>query len=256
MTVDREDGNVFGADPHKRTLTASVVDVRGGVLGTATFKVSGDGHRAMEEWALSFGPVTRWGIEGASGLGRHTAMFLVGRGHDVRDVCPNRTNDRARRRREGKTDRLDSVRIAKETLAEEELPVAFKRAGDDAGPDPVHERLSLLHKARKSLLKARQHLLGEAEALLCDLPLSIREQLPDVPKVRTRLRVLTELDPSDGGDPVVALRLELLAAYHDDIARLDEREKTLVTQLAAAVDTTGSTLGELVGLRIAPSPSC
>ncbi len=43
-----EAGNVFGADPHKRTLTASVLDERGGVLGTATFRVSGDGHRAME----------------------------------------------------------------------------------------------------------------------------------------------------------------------------------------------------------------
>jgi hypothetical protein len=81
--------NVFGADPHKRTVTATVLDERGGVLGTETFRVSGDGHRAMEAWALGFGPITRWGIEGASGLGRHTAMYLIGQGHDVRDVCAN-----------------------------------------------------------------------------------------------------------------------------------------------------------------------
>jgi hypothetical protein len=48
MSVEASFGNVFGADPHKRTLTATVVDARGGVLGTATFNVSGDGHRAME----------------------------------------------------------------------------------------------------------------------------------------------------------------------------------------------------------------
>ena len=53
MTADV--GNVFGADPHKRTVTATVLDERGGVLGTATFRVSGDGHRAMEAWALRFG---------------------------------------------------------------------------------------------------------------------------------------------------------------------------------------------------------
>jgi hypothetical protein len=82
-------GNVFGADPHKRTVTASVLDERGGVLGTETFRVSGDGHRAMEAWALAFGPIVRWGIEGASGLGRHTAMYLIGQGHDVRDVVPD-----------------------------------------------------------------------------------------------------------------------------------------------------------------------
>jgi hypothetical protein len=94
-------GNVFGCDPHKKTLTASVLDERGGVLGTETFRMSGDGHRAIEAWALSFGPIIRWGIEGASGLGRHTAMYLIGRGHDVRDVCPTRTAEQSRHRREG-----------------------------------------------------------------------------------------------------------------------------------------------------------
>jgi hypothetical protein len=109
-------GNVFGADPHKHTVTATVLDERGGVLGTASFRVSGDGHRAMEVWALKFGPISRWGIEGASGLGRHTAMFLVGQGHDVRDVCPTRTAERRRHRHQGKSDKLDSLRIARETL--------------------------------------------------------------------------------------------------------------------------------------------
>jgi transposase len=199
-------------------------------------------------WALSFGPVRRWGVEGASGLGRHTSMFLVERGHDVRDVCPNRTNDRARRRREGKSDKLDSVRVAKETLAEDDLPIAFKRAEGDAGPDPDHERLALLHKARKSLVKGRQHLLNEVEALLGDLPLLVREQLPDTADVRVRLRGLGGVVADVDNDAVLALRLELLAGYHEDIARLDDREKDLTKKLAAMVDTTDSTLGELVGL--------
>lgn len=245
--LDAVGANVFGADPHKLTVTATVVDVRGGVVATETFKVSGHGHREMEAWALSFGPIVRWGIEGASGLGRHTAAFLIERGHDVRDVCPNRTNDRARRRREGKTDKLDSARIAKETLAEPDLPVAFKRAPGDVGPDPDREQLGLLHKARKSLLKSRQHLLNEAESLLCELPLTIREQLPDVSDVRSRLRALRALG-LDGSDPALTLRLDLLATHTDDINRLDAREKDLVKKLAAAITATGSTLAELVGL--------
>ena len=88
--------NIVGIDPHKRTLTATVLDGRGGVLETASFQVSGEGHRAMEAWAGGFGPVLRWGIEGASGLGRHTAIFLIERGQDVRDVCPTRTAEQAR----------------------------------------------------------------------------------------------------------------------------------------------------------------
>ncbi len=62
-------------------------------------------------------------------------MFLTGRGYDVRDVCANRTprSDRARQR--GKSDTLDSERIARETLAHPLLPKAFRRAGQDSGPD-------------------------------------------------------------------------------------------------------------------------
>src|SRR6185437_15373057 len=44
-------GNVVGIDPHKRTLTATVVDARAGTLGSEHFRVSGDGHRALEAWA-------------------------------------------------------------------------------------------------------------------------------------------------------------------------------------------------------------
>ena len=126
MAAVADDGNVFGADPHKRTVTATVLDERGGVLGTATFRVSGDGHRAMEAWALRFGPIARWGIEGACGLGRHTAMYLAGQGHDVRDVCPTRTAERGRRRRQGKSDHLDSLRIARETQADPAMPVPMR----------------------------------------------------------------------------------------------------------------------------------
>ena len=79
-------GNVVGIDPHKRTLTATVVDPRGGVLASEHFRVSGEGHRELEAWARQFGQIARWGIEGSASWGRHTAVFLVGGGHDVRDV--------------------------------------------------------------------------------------------------------------------------------------------------------------------------
>ena len=56
-------GNVVGVDPHKRSLSATVVDPRGGLLAGEHFRVSGDGHRALEAWARQFGPIARWGIE-------------------------------------------------------------------------------------------------------------------------------------------------------------------------------------------------
>ena len=76
--------------------------------------------------------------------------------------------------------------------------MAFKRAGGDAGPDETLELLALWHKARCSLVKSRQHLLGEAEALLGALPEAIRDALPDSSTVRPRLRALLRADHAMG----------------------------------------------------------
>lgn len=240
--------NDVGVDPHKKTLTATVLDGRGGTVATASFKVSGVGHRALEEWATGFGPVRRWGIEGASGLGRHTAIFLIERGHDVRDVCPTRTAEQSRRRRQGKSDALDSLRIARETQADPDLPRAFKRAPGDAGPDETTELLTLWHKQRRSLLKSRQHLLNEAESILIELPETIREILPDTTAVRPRLRALAARDRSINWDPATTLRLRLLDDHAAAIADLDAREREASGELQRLTDAAGSTLSSLSGI--------
>ena len=242
-------GNVVGVDPHKRTLTATVADARGGILASAHFRVSGEGHRELEAWARQFGPIARWGIEGSASWGRHTAVFLIGRDHDVRDVCANRTprSDRARQR--GKSDTLDSERIAREVLAHPLLPKAFKRSGQEQGPDEQHQLLALWHNRRRSILTSRQHLVGEAESLLCELPLRLREQLPDTKAVKPRLAALARRNRRRRYDAPTKLRLQLLDAYHAQIKALDLEEKQVIAQLDALVDRSGSTLGELSGLR-------
>jgi transposase len=249
MTPDHA-GNVVGVDPHKRTLTASVADARGGILASAHFRVSGEGHRELEAWARQFGQIARWGIEGSASWGRHTAMFLIGRGCDVRDVCANRTprSDRARQR--GKSDTLDAERIAREVLAHPLLPKAFKRSGQQQGPDERHQLLALWHNRRRSILTSRQHLVGEAEYLLCELPLQLREQLPDTKAVKPRLAAVTRRNRRRRYDAPTKLRLELLDGYHAQIKALDLEEKQAIAQLKALVDQSGSTLGELCGLNI------
>jgi transposase len=102
--------NIVGVDPHRRTFTATLLDPRGGELDHAHFSNNRDGHAAVLVWATEFGPVERWGIEGASGLGRPLAEFLVAAGGDVREVPPHKTSLRQRGRHEGKSDRLDSHR--------------------------------------------------------------------------------------------------------------------------------------------------
>ena len=249
ITPDRA-GNVVGVDPHKRTLTATIVDPRGGIVASEHFRVSGRrapgaggvGAAVRRDRAVS-------GVEGASAWGRHTAIFLAGRGYDVRDVCPNRTARHDRARQRGKSDTLDSERIARETLAHPLLPKAFKRAGQDAGPDEQTELLAVWWTARCSLLKRRQHLLTEAEALLRELPLELVEQLPD-----------HQAGASAAGcagrrDPPPALRSAdrgagcgCWPATASEIAKLDAEERQITRQLAELVQASGSTLGELCGL--------
>jgi len=241
-------GNVVGVDPHKRTVTATVVDPRGGIVASEHFRVSGDGHRALEAWARQFGVIARWGIEGASAWGRHTAIFLVGRGYDVRDVCPARTGRQDRARQRGKSDTLDSERIARETLAHPLLPRAFKRAGQDAGPDEQTELLTIWWHARCSLLKRRQHLLSEAEALLRGLPLELIEQLPASKAVRPRLSALTRVTRRRRLDPPTALRVRLLVDYRAQIAELDAEDKQVTRELRTLVQASGTTLEQLCGL--------
>lgn len=240
--------NVVGVDPHKHTLSAAIVDERGGVVAVEHFKVSGAGHRALEAWALSFGPVTRWGIEGATGLGRHTSIFLTGRRHDVRDVCPNRTAAQGHGRHQGKSDTLDCERIARETLAHADVPLAFKRVGDDRGPDETSELLALWHKARRSLVKSRQHLLNEAESLLQELPDDLRGVLPDTQAVRPRLAAVKRSGARLSCHAATTLRLTLLERYREDILELDRREREITKELAVLVARTRSTLSQLTGL--------
>jgi hypothetical protein len=175
-------------------------------------------------------------------------MFLIGRGHDVRDVCANRTSRADRARQRGKSDTLDSERIARETLAHALLPKAFKRAGADSGPDELGQLLALWNNRRRSILTAVQHLVGEAEQLLCDLPLELRERLPDTKTVRPRLAALEHRNRRRRYDEPTRLRLQLLDGYRAQIKALDHDEREVAAHLDRLVRQSGSTLGELCGL--------
>jgi len=108
--------------------------------------------------------------------------------------------------------------------------------------------LCLWHNQRRSLLKSRQHLLGEAEFLLADLPLELREQLPDSKAVRPRLAALARRNRRRRWDAPTALRLAMLDDHRAQIARLDAAERDATKQLALLVTAADTTLGELRGL--------
>lgn len=240
-------GNIIGIDPHRRTFTATVLDPRGGAIGLAHFPNTHEGHDSGLAWAAGFGPIDRWGVEGAGGLGRQLAEFLVEAGHDVRDVPPHRTSLRQRGRHEGKTDRLDSHRIAAEAQTNPRLARAFKHSGS-APPDSIRERIALWHNARRSLTKIRVQLLGELDALVQDLPEELLGQLPVTKTVRARVNSLGRLDASGVTDPTVSLRLRLIAHRVAMLRDVIEQDRTAAAELAGLVAETGSTLIGLVGI--------
>ena len=239
--------NTVGVDPHRQTFTATVLDPRGGELGHAHFPNTRRGHGSGLAWATGFGSIERWGIEGASGLGRHLAEFLVEAGCDVRDVPPHKTSIRGRGRHEGKTDRLDSHRVAAEAQTNPRLARAFKHAAS-APPDAVRERIALWHNARSSLTKVRVQLLGELDALVHDLPEDLRRQLPATKTVSARVNSLGRLDTAGVTDPTVALRLRLIEQRVAMLRAVLAQDKAATAELTALVDETGSTLTDLVGI--------
>lgn len=241
------DDNIVGVDPHRATFTATVLDMRGGELGHAHFPNTQEGHRAALEWAAGFGPIERWGVEGASGLGRRLAEFLVAADCDVRDVPPHKTSAHGRGRHEGKTDRLDSHRIAVETQTNPRLAPAFKQAVPVA-PDAVRDQIALWHNTRTSLTKIRVQLLGELDALVHDLPEALRDQLRPAKTVRARVNALGRLDASAVTDPTVVLRLRLIGHRVAMLRDVLGQDRKATEELARLVGETNSTLTSLVGI--------
>src|SRR5919112_833835 len=142
----------IGVDPHRKVFTAAALDERGRALGHSHFDNTSVGHAAALAWARGMGTVDRVGVEGASGLGRPLAEYLVAQRIDVRDVPPHKTSLRQRGRHEGKSDRLDAHLVAAETQTNDALARAFKHS-QPAPPDRVRDQIALWHNARTSLRK-------------------------------------------------------------------------------------------------------
>jgi len=239
---------VAGIDPHKRTATVAVVDVLGVLVTSLSFAVTESGIAELlallQSTSLS---IDRVGVEGSGGLGRPVMLALAAAGYEVREVQANRTADRRKRRRRAKTDVEDAEAIARETLADPDLPPA----GKDATPSPASNELDVLRDWRESLVLQRVRLLTEAEPVLVSLPLQLREQLPATSRVLASLKRLAELEGVDAalsaGD---RLKLDRLAASRADIVAISARIKKLDAQIPALLKAMGCSLTAIHGIGV------
>ena len=200
---------VAGIDPHKNSATIAVLDQRGGVVGSESFPITEEGIDRLLTFLLGIElTIDRIGVEGSGFLGRPLVLALTAAGYDVREVQANRTAERRKRRRRAKTDIEDAEAIARETLADPHLPPA----GKHATPSPAWQTLTVLRDWRASLVLQRVRLLTEAEAVLVNLPVAIRNALPVTSRVLPQLVALAEDRVAPGGlGPADRLKLERLA---------------------------------------------
>jgi transposase len=241
-------GAVAGIDPHKRSATVAVLSGVGGLVASASFAMTAAGIAALAGWLVEVGvPLSRIGVEGSAGLGMQVATALGALGYDVREVPANRTALRRRRRTRAKSDTHDAIAIAREVLADADLPPAGKHAQMPG----AWQELSALHAWRASEVKARRRLLNEAEAVLTGLSAPVRDLLPDTRSVARRLGALTHLPQHQqrlsGGDVVRVRRALAIAAR---VAAADAVLKDLQRQAKPLLAALGCTLTSLPGVGV------
>ena len=226
---------LIGVDPHKATHAVAAIDESGELLEQASFSSGMHGLRALRRWAKRF-ERRRWAIEGAGGLGRTLAQYLVGNGESVVDV-PAKLSARVRTLSAGggrKNDLLDAVYTAVAASQSERL-----RPVDQEDLVTV---LRMLTERRDDLVKARTRTMNHLHGLLRDL-------LPGgmARKVSTdrAAEILRRVRPrSTAGRARKRLASDLLR----DLRRLDRQIGELDGRIAEAVEEVSSSLVEIYGL--------
>jgi Transposase len=94
-----------GIDTHTDVHVAAVLDQSGRLLGTKSFPATTRGYTKLATWTESFGRVEKIGMEGTGSFGAGLLRFLTDHGLTVIEVD---RPDRSDRRRNGKSDPLDS----------------------------------------------------------------------------------------------------------------------------------------------------
>ena len=228
---------IVGVDTHADSHAAVVLSLLGAVLGAKMFPATRAGYARLLEWAATFGPIDRIGIEGTGSWGRGLSLFCLARGLEVRDV--DRADRRTRRAR-GKTDLIDAETAARAVLAG--TASTLPKTGDG----PV-EMIRVLHNTRETAVRARTQAINQLRASVVTAPLELAEQLKGLPR-RKLIAIAASFDVTTPiTDPTGATKFALRSLARR-IEVLTEEIGQLETQRDRIVDAAAPRLLDLDGV--------
>ena len=227
---------VIGVDPHKRSHTAAVLDEHGRLLGQQRIPATLEGYQALHQWAGGWEEDRQWAVEGAHGVGRALAQWLVTNGERVVDV-PAKLATRVRVLSTGhgrKSDPDDAVSVA---VAARTAPL-LRQVGVEDQVVVLH----LLTNRREDLVAMRTQTINRLHRLLVDLvPAGAGRNL-------TAKRAAALLGQGCPIGVAAVTRRQIAAELIADVRDLDRRIVEVEARIKTAVLQSKTSLLQLFGV--------
>lgn len=224
---------VIGVDPHKTVHEACALTNDKPTRQRTS--ASRAGYLKLLQWGRQFTDRT-WAVEGAHGLGRHLAQFLVANGERVVDV-PAFLSARVRELSRGgrrKTDAIDALATARAARDADTL--------HQVHAEDISTVIAMLTERRDNLIGQRTRTANQLHALLTDLtPGGLTGELTDL----SATRLLRGVRPET---LVGEQRKRLAWDQLRDIRELDRKLADLERRLEMALLEYGSTLTDIGGV--------
>jgi transposase len=229
-TVDTapEQEIIIGIDTHKSIHVAVAINSLGARLGEISVPVSPKGYSRLEAWAVSFGRVRAFGIEGTGSYGAGLTRSLLERGHLVIEV--NRPN-RQLRHQHGKNDALDAESAARMVLSGQATAAPKLGTG-------IVEMIRHLKIARDTAVKARSQAIITLKTLIINAPEALRECLDAISGKISLIRHIAAWRTGPISSPTVSVKYAMRAlarrwlALNDEVRGHDEQLAKLTNAYA------------------------
>ena len=226
---------VIAVDPHKGSWTAAAVDASLQPLASIRVPVSGEGYRALREFARRWADAA-WAIEGATGIGAPLTRRLRAEAIEVIDV-PAKLATRVRVLSIGhgrKNDDADAVSVGIAALTSPTLNTAHI--------DPQATALRAIVDHRDDLVKIRTQTVNRLHVVLTHLVPGGAARNLSADRAAELLRGLRLRDPA--AKTLRALATDLIS----EVRQLDRRITKAANDIQTAVSASGTALTHLYGI--------